>query len=99
MCQRIALYLVMLIGMTVNAQTTVNLSGTVSNQAGKPIAGAIVSLVKQQLKDTTGADGAYNITRGDVPLSSVAKRQAYDESIQCKQHTGRRKQAGKNNGH
>jgi hypothetical protein len=65
--------------MTVNAQTTVNLSGTVSNQAGKPIAGAIVSLVKQQLKDTTGTDGAYNITRGDVPLPSVAERQAYGE--------------------
>jgi len=56
-----------LVGLTVNAQT-INVHGTVSNQAGKPIANAIVKLVKQQLADTTGADGAYSITKPDVAV-------------------------------
>jgi hypothetical protein len=59
---RIMFILLILVGLTANAQTTINLSGTVSNQAAKPIAGAIVTLVKQNMKDTTGADGAYKIT-------------------------------------
>jgi len=58
----IVFFLIVLIGLTVNAQT-VNLRGTVSNPAGKPIANAIVTLVKQGLKDTTGTDGAYALTK------------------------------------
>lgn len=45
-------------GLTVSAQT-INLKGVVSNNAGKPISGAIVSLARQKLKDTTGTDGKY----------------------------------------
>jgi poly(3-hydroxybutyrate) depolymerase len=56
----------MLSALAVNAQTTVNLHGTVSNTSGKPIASAIVTLVGQGLKDTTGADGSYSITKGTV---------------------------------
>ena len=62
MYQRIAFCLFVSIGLTVNAQT-INLSGTVSNQAGKPVANAIVTLVKQGLKDTTGTDGAYLLSK------------------------------------
>lgn len=62
MRQRIAFCLAILIGLTVNAQT-INLRGVVSNQAGKPIANAILTLVKQGLKDTTGTDGAYSFTK------------------------------------
>jgi len=70
MYQRIAICLFILIGLTVNAQT-INLRGTVSTQAGKPIANAIVTLVKQAMKDTTGTDGAYTLskaTRIELPL-------------------------------
>jgi poly(3-hydroxybutyrate) depolymerase len=52
------LSLILFAGLTVSAQT-VNMKGVVSNNAGKPISGAIVSLVGQKLKDTTGADGKY----------------------------------------
>jgi predicted esterase len=62
MYKRIVFCLFLSIGLTVNAQTTINLSGTVSNNAGKPVAGAIVTLVKQKLTDTIGADGKYSIT-------------------------------------
>jgi poly(3-hydroxybutyrate) depolymerase len=62
MFQRIVFCIFMSIGLTVNAQS-INLRGTVSNQAGKPIANAIVTLAMQGLKDTTGTDGAYSITK------------------------------------
>jgi polyhydroxybutyrate depolymerase len=61
MYQRIIFCIFILTGLTVNAQT-INLRGTVSNQAGKPIANATVTLVRQGMKATTGADGAYSIT-------------------------------------
>jgi hypothetical protein len=64
MNQRIAICLFIAIGLTVSAQTTVNLRGTVSNKAGQPIANAVVTLAKQGIKDTTGADGAYSIING-----------------------------------
>jgi hypothetical protein len=64
MRQPIAFCLFILIGLMVNAQTAINLRGTVSNKAGKPIANAIVTLVKQAKSDTTGADGAYSILNG-----------------------------------
>jgi len=37
----------------------VDLHGTVTNQAGKPVKGAIVTLKSQSMKDTTGSDGTY----------------------------------------
>jgi hypothetical protein len=45
---------------------TVNLQGVVSNSSGKPIANAIVTLVLQKMKDTTGADGKYSFTSTSV---------------------------------
>lgn len=38
---------------------TINLNGTVSTRSGKPVANAIVTLVHQALKDTTGTDGNF----------------------------------------
>ena len=57
------LFAVVVIGFssTVNAQA-INLRGKVSDESGKAISGAIVTLVKQGLKDTTGTDGAYAIS-------------------------------------
>jgi poly(3-hydroxybutyrate) depolymerase len=69
------------IGLTVNAQT-INLRGTVSSKAGKPIANAIVTLVKQGLKDTTGSDGAYSITKNTgivLPLLIPGKERIFLE--------------------
>jgi len=62
MFKHVLLCLFLVIGLTVNAQT-INVRGKVSNQAGKPIANAIVTLVRQGLKDTTGTDGAYAISK------------------------------------
>ena len=45
---------------------TVDLQGVVSNTSGKPISNAIVSLVLQKMKDTTGADGKYSFTSTSV---------------------------------
>jgi poly(3-hydroxybutyrate) depolymerase len=63
MYQRIMFCIVFLIGITVDAQV-INLRGTVTNQAGKPIAQAIVTLAGQGLKDTTGSDGIYKFANG-----------------------------------
>ena len=74
MRQRLMFCFIMSIGLTVNAQT-INLRGKVSNKAGKPIADAIVTLVGQELKDTTGSDGAYSITKGEVSVLPLLKPQ------------------------
>jgi poly(3-hydroxybutyrate) depolymerase len=81
MYQRLAFNLVILVGLTVSAQT-INLRGTVSNQAAKPIANAIVTLAKQGLKDTTGPDGAYSITKNTgviLPLLIPGKEDIFLE--------------------
>jgi poly(3-hydroxybutyrate) depolymerase len=67
----LSVFLFSLIAFNVNAQT-VNLRGKVSNSAGKPVANAIVSIVNQGLKDTTGTDGAYSISNGTPVVSPVA---------------------------
>lgn len=61
----------LLFGVTTTAQT-INVHGKVSNKAGNPIANAIVTLVHQGLKDTTGADGAYEISNVTAVLSPIA---------------------------
>jgi O-glycosyl hydrolase len=63
------LYLSILTGLALGAQT-INLHGIVTNKAGNPIVGAIVSLVKQSLKDTTDSKGEYKLIEGVavVPL-------------------------------
>ena len=55
---RNAFYIIAVTVFSANAQT-INLQGVVSNSGGKPISSAIVSLVRLNMKDTTGADGKY----------------------------------------
>ncbi|HXP90725.1 MAG TPA: hypothetical protein VN931_07345, partial [Fibrobacteria bacterium] len=43
---------------------TINLRGLVTNQAGKPVANAIVTLQSNGLKDTSASDGSYSIALG-----------------------------------
>jgi polyhydroxybutyrate depolymerase len=67
MYHHIAFFLCISIIVTVNAQT-VNVRGKVSNQAGKPVSNAIVTLLRQGLKDTTGSDGAYLVSKNNVAV-------------------------------
>lgn len=77
MCYRIMMLLCMAVVLTANAQTAINLRGKVTSKAGGPIKSAIISLKRQQLKDTTGADGAYVLSNGTavVPPVSLVPRQ------------------------
>ena len=73
MCLRIAFCLAVLMGFTANAQTVVNLGGVVSNKTGQPVANAIVTLARQAMKDTTGADGKYLFAKNTaVQLQALA---------------------------
>jgi hypothetical protein len=56
-------YVIAVTVFSANTQT-INLQGVVSNSDGKPISSAIVSLVRQNMKDTTGADGKYSFIGG-----------------------------------
>jgi poly(3-hydroxybutyrate) depolymerase len=56
------IYLCLLLGFSVQAQS-INLRGIISNKAGKSVANAVVSLTRQGLKSTTGADGTYSISK------------------------------------
>ena len=72
-----------LLGMAIlyaNAQT-INLQGVVSNSGGKPIANAIVSLVRQKMKDTTGTDGKYSIIATSIKKLPTIVPLATDISI------------------
>ncbi len=60
--------LLLLSAFALNAQI-INLRGKISNHSGKPVANAIVTLVNQNLKDTTDADGLYSIYRNSVAVS------------------------------
>jgi len=71
MHHRLLFFLALSNGLLAGAQT-VNLRGTISS-GGQPVSGAIVTLLKLNLKDTTGADGTYAITKtitGISPRSS-----------------------------
>jgi hypothetical protein len=45
---------------------TINLQGVVSNSSGKAISGAVVLLVRQNMKDTTDTDGKYSFSGTSV---------------------------------
>lgn len=62
------LSLVLSLGALVQAQT-INLRGKVTTSGGQGISGAIVTLLGQDLKDTTDASGAYAITRNSTAIS------------------------------
>jgi poly(3-hydroxybutyrate) depolymerase len=72
---------VLLLSLMINAQTTVNVRGKVTNLAGKGIANATVTLVRQGLKATTGADGAYTIT-GNVGVLPAILPQTEQISVE-----------------
>ncbi len=81
MHRTIGLQLISVIILTASAQS-IDLSGTVSNQGGDPIAGAVVTLVGQDLADTTDAGGTYSITgsTGAVVLTPIRFSQTAEES-------------------
>ncbi|HOX53773.1 MAG TPA: hypothetical protein PKY05_20000, partial [Fibrobacteria bacterium] len=56
------------LGVLAQAQT-INLRGKVTTTDGKGISGAIVTLVGENLKDTTDVNGAYAITRTSSAVS------------------------------
>ncbi|QQS03234.1 MAG: hypothetical protein IPK50_13040 [Fibrobacterota bacterium] len=61
------LSLILSLGVLTQAQT-VNLTGKITNQSGKAIANAIVTLTPMGLKDTSVADGSYTLTSGNSGL-------------------------------
>lgn len=50
---------ILMVGLAANAQT-INLRGKITNSTGNAVSDAIVTLVRQKLIDTTGADGKYS---------------------------------------
>jgi poly(3-hydroxybutyrate) depolymerase len=62
MLKKMAVCLLGLVILYANAQT-VNLGGVVSNSTGQPIANAVITLVGQGMKDTTGTDGKYSFAK------------------------------------
>lgn len=58
-------FIVAIMVFSLSAQT-INLQGVVSNTGGKPISGALVSLVTNDLKDTTDADGKFSFITTSV---------------------------------
>lgn len=67
MYRGIKLCFFILISLTINAQT-INLRGKITNSDDDPINGAVVTLVDQGLKDTTGTDGMYEIKHTEVAV-------------------------------
>ncbi|QQS03237.1 MAG: hypothetical protein IPK50_13055 [Fibrobacterota bacterium] len=71
------LSLILSLGALAQAQT-VNLTGKITNQAGKGIANAIVTLTPLGLKDTSGADGSYTLANGSSGLLPSQSAQSMD---------------------
>lgn len=67
----LAVGLVVAFGSALHAQT-INVRGRVSNGAGQPVANALVELLQQGVKDTTGSDGSYSLTKSGVPIRSLS---------------------------
>ena len=59
--------LIVAFGATLHAQA-INLHGRVSDSTGKPVANAVVELMKQGMRDTTGADGTYSIIKSSASI-------------------------------
>jgi poly(3-hydroxybutyrate) depolymerase len=60
---------ILALGLVVLADAqTVNLTGKITNQSGKALANAIVTLKPLGLKDTTGTDGMYSLTGGNTSI-------------------------------
>jgi poly(3-hydroxybutyrate) depolymerase len=71
-----SLSFVILIGLSINAQTVnINLKGKITNKNGQSVNNAIVKLVRQPIKDTTGPDGMYSLLKsGTAVLAPIAPR-------------------------
>lgn len=76
----IAFCLTFLMGSTISAQT-INLSGTVSTRTGQPVADAVITLVGQAMKDTTGNDGKYSFTKNTTATLPAIVPQLEEISI------------------
>jgi lysophospholipase L1-like esterase len=58
-------------GSSLHAQT-INMRGKVSNGAGQAVANAVVELLQQGLKDTTGTDGTYSLQKTVVSIGPLS---------------------------
>ena len=85
MSQFSAFCLFMLVWFTINAQT-VNLHGKVTSSDGEPIADAVVRLVGQELKDTTGSDGLYTIILNEVTVIPLLTPQSRVITLESSSH-------------
>ncbi len=81
----ISFCILLLVGATLNAQTPINVRGTVTNKGGNPVKDAVVTLVKQGLKDTTDSDGKYAIIKDGVavmsPIIPQSERVAFKKGV------------------
>jgi hypothetical protein len=77
---RTTFYVIAVTVLSANAQT-INLQGVVSNSGGKPISGAIISLVRQNMKDTTDTDGKYSFVSTSVKELPAIVPQSNDISL------------------
>jgi poly(3-hydroxybutyrate) depolymerase len=64
---RSAFFLIFINWLIADAQT-INLRGKISNSTGQAVSGAVVSLSRQSLKDTTGSDGIYELKKANVSV-------------------------------
>ncbi len=71
MCICKSILIMLLLSLSIFAQS-INLRGTITNQSGKPIANAIITLLKQGMKDTTGTNGVYSISSTTAIVAPVA---------------------------
>ncbi|MEO6097812.1 MAG: GDSL-type esterase/lipase family protein [Fibrobacteria bacterium] len=67
----IAFGLIVAAGSTLHAQT-IKVTGRISNGSGQPVANAVVSLMQNGMKDTTGSDGTYSIVRSGTSNLSMS---------------------------
>lgn len=64
---RMVCSLILVLGLAVHAQS-INVHGKITNKAGAAVPSAIVTLVGQALKDTTAADGSYELIKTGVAV-------------------------------
>lgn len=58
-------------GTGIHAQT-INVRGQVSDGTGQPVGRAVVELLRQGVQDTTGADGAYSLTKTGISIKGYS---------------------------
>ncbi|MBN2036424.1 MAG: hypothetical protein JW768_06745 [Chitinispirillaceae bacterium] len=82
MYQRVALSVLVFIGLMLNRTVNADISGKVSDKAGKAIVGATVTLVSNGLTATTGPEGMYTLATTDVKSLPVPMPQNTGITIQ-----------------